>query len=131
MRYERFSEFFTEAEVDGDAIGIEVIVVDAGGHDGDAPERFGESVRDTARDRLLLVRRYGQHRTGGRPLPALCLCRLGLREHDATHVWPLTATDRDHQVLADGCDPSFDSPTTPLILDPHLQRLHSHLRVKV
>jgi hypothetical protein len=61
MGNEGFGEFVAEAEVTSDAVGVEVVVVNACGHDGDTPEFFCESGGDTTRNRLFLVGRYGQH----------------------------------------------------------------------
>jgi hypothetical protein len=61
MGNEGFGEFFAEAEVTSDAVGVEVVVVNACGHDGDTPEFFCESGGDTTRNRLFLVGRNGQH----------------------------------------------------------------------
>jgi len=61
MGHEALGEFVAEAEVTSDALGVEVVVVNACGHDGDTPEFFCESGGDTTRNRLFLVGRNGQY----------------------------------------------------------------------
>ena len=131
MGNQGFGEFVAEAEVTSDAVSVEVVVVNACGHDGDPPQRFCESDRDTTRNRFLLVRRDGQHRAGGRPQRVSALGGIWLREHHAADVGPIPTTNRHNHVVANSLGPRLEISTARGIFHPADQAFHVTSRTRV
>jgi len=113
-------EFFSKAQVAGDAIGIDVVIVDTGGHNGHAAEFSGQSLGNPAGDRFFLVRRDRQHRArsgaGGD----------GQRKNDDSDVWSFSPTHGHDQVIAEDLDPRLEPAAALRIFDPKYSAFHKH-----
>ncbi len=121
-------KFFAEAKVGADAFGIDVVVVDTCGHDGDPAERFREMDGDSPRDRFFLVRRDSENRARSGPFPRTFLRRHRLSQHDNTDVRTLPSADGHDKILPHHLDPSFEVALTRIIIHPTHGTVHTNSR---
>jgi len=116
---QRVAELITQAQVFGDALAVQAILVNSSGYYNHFAEVLRKPNGDSAGYWLFLMRGDGQHRTGGGKFSRTILGSVGLCENNRSHVWSLTATNRDNEILAHLVDPCNEAAPTSAIR--HLQ----------